>query len=757
MFKTSRSPILSLIAITLAFLLWNVTYKEEAWLKSAGINGIQLFAAALSFIWLSGAYSRQTDRYRNFWLLLSLGMLCSMSGSFISFLIQASQKVIDPPAFASFFWVLSYLFLLAAMVYKAKETGAVFSNKTYLFNIIIYMITAIGISYYFLIGPLLLIPDTSLLISLIAIGYQVADLGILFFSIMLYYYIQFQNEKRGLLFLIAGLLLQLIADSLLAYLSIAGIYQTGNIVEFMWIIALLLIGFTGFYEDGVSTVEYKKPDSLFKKKEYFLPYASIILLTVLVIYSYQWDFNALSGSFLITFLMVLGRQLFIIIKNSELLDELKHLAYHDPLTGLANRFCFIENIKLALKENSNNRVALLLIDLDRFKVVNDTLGHHIGDLILVETAARLSQVLDTNSHIYRLGGDEFVVILAEASEESAAESAKRILESFQKSFSVMAYEIDLTPSIGISLFPEHGTTQEDLLKNADAAMYLSKEKGKNEFTFYNAELNRYMKRKMEIENQLKRAIDKNQFSLVYQPKVNFQTNEIIGMEALLRWEHPEYGWVSPAEFIPIAEETGQIEAIGKWVLETACKQNKIWQNQGLDPLSVSVNVSVLQFQNGKFLKTVKTVLQESQLDAQFLELEITESIMQNMRESMDILTQIKELGVKISIDDFGTGYSSLHILSKLPIDTIKIDKSFIDELDQLDQSPIIKAIIDLSLNLNLSIVAEGIETENQLEFLQKSGCMIGQGYLFSKPLKTNEFEHLIRTKGVRNFEKQQSL
>ncbi|TWT13197.1 EAL domain-containing protein [Planomicrobium sp. CPCC 101079] len=574
---------------------------------------------------------------------------------------------------------------------------------------------------------------------------------------MLYYYIQFQNEKRGLLFLIAGLLLQLIADSLLAYLSIAGIYQTGNIVEFMWIIALLLIGFTGFYEDGVSTVEYKKPDSLFKKKEYFLPYASIILLTVLVIYSYQWDFNALSGSFLITFLMVLGRQLFIIIKNSELLDELKHLAYHDPLTGLANRFCFIENIKLALKENSNNRVALLLIDLDRFKVVNDTLGHHIGDLILVETAARLSQVLDTNSHIYRLGGDEFVVILAEASEESAAESAKRILESFQKSFSVMAYEIDLTPSIGISLFPEHGTTQEDLLKNADAAMYLSKEKGKNEFTFYNAELNRYMKRKMEIENQLKRAIDKNQFSLVYQPKVNFQTNEIIGMEALLRWEHPEYGWVSPAEFIPIAEETGQIEAIGKWVLETACKQNKIWQNQGLDPLSVSVNVSVLQFQNGKFLKTVKTVLQESQLDAQFLELEITESIMQNMRESMDILTQIKELGVKISIDDFGTGYSSLHILSKLPIDTIKIDKSFIDELDQLDQSPIIKAIIDLSLNLNLSIVAEGIETENQLEFLQKSGCMIGQGYLFSKPLKTNEFEHLIRTKGVRNFEKQQSL
>ncbi|WP_245894406.1 putative bifunctional diguanylate cyclase/phosphodiesterase [Planomicrobium soli] len=262
---------------------------------------------------------------------------------------------------------------------------------------------------------------------------------------------------------------------------------------------------------------------------------------------------------------------------------------------------------------------------------------------------------------------------------------------------------------------------------------------------------------MDIENQLKRAIDKNQFSLVYQPKVNFQTNKMIGMEALLRWEHPEYGWVSPAEFIPIAEETGQIEAIGKWVLETACKQNKVWQQQGLGPLSVSVNVSVLQFQNGKFLKTVKTVLEESKLDAQFLELEITESIMQNIKESRDILTQFKKLGVKISIDDFGTGYSSLHILSKLPIDTIKIDKSFIDELDQLDRSPIIKAIIDLSLNLNLSIVAEGIETVNQLEFLQANGCMIGQGYLFSKPVKANEFEQLIRTNDVRNFEKQPSL
>lgn len=756
MYRTSRLPILSLIGTTITFLLWNATYIEETWLKSAGINGIQLFAAAFSFIWFIKAYIGQTDRYRSFWLLLSLGMLCSISGSFTSILFQVSQKSIATPALASSLWVLSYLFLLAALVYKVKEIGGIFPNKIYVFNIIIYMITAIGISYYYLIGPLLFIPGTSFPFSMFAIGYQLAELGILFFSIILYYHIQFQNGKRVLLFLIAGLLLQLIADSLLAYLSILGISQTGNLVEFMWVVALLLMGFTGFYDDGVSTVEYKKSDNLFKKKEYILPYASIIVLTILVLSSYQWKFNALSVSLLITFLMVLARQLIIIIKNNDLMSELKHLAYHDPLTGLANRVGFLENIQMILKLSDNSRFAILLIDLDRFKVVNDTLGHHIGDLILVETAARLRQVLSRNSHIYRLGGDEFVVILTEASKETAAESAKMILASFQKSFSVMAYEIDLTPSIGISLFPDHGKIQEDLLKNADAAMYLSKEKGKNEFTFYNAELNSVMKRKMEIERHLKRALDKNQFSLVYQPKINLQTNEIVGMEALLRWEHPEYGWISPSEFIPIAEETGQIEAIGRWVLETACIQNKLWQNQGLNPLCVSVNVSVLQFQNGNFLKTVKNVLHESKLCAQFLELEITESIMQNIKESRDMLSQLKEMGVKISIDDFGTGYSSLHILSKLPIDTIKIDKSFIDELDQLERSPIIKAIIDLSLNLKLNIVAEGIETVYQKEFLRQSGCMIGQGYLFSKPLKTNEFEQFIRN-GMRKFEKQESF
>ncbi|WP_233569535.1 EAL domain-containing protein [Planomicrobium sp. Y74] len=423
--------------------------------------------------------------------------------------------------------------------------------------------------------------------------------------------------------------------------------------------------------------------------------------------------------------------------------ELRYSAYYDSLTGLANRVSFIGDMKIIIEEKTEEQVAFLLIDLDRFKLINDTLGHHIGDEILKKTAIRLKNSLPATTEIYRLGGDEFVITLPHATERTAAETAKQILASFEKPFPVRSHEINVTTSIGISLFPGHGTTSEDLLKNADAAMYLSKEKGKNIFSFYNAELNKNMMRKMDIENHLVKALELNQLSLFYQPKVNLETQEIVGMEALLRWKHPEMGWISPAEFIPVAEETGQIVPIGKWVLEEACRQNKLWQDQGLPSLKVSVNVSVLQFQSGKFIKNVKSILMDTQLPPQFLELEITESIMQNIAESTEVLEQLGKLGVKTSIDDFGTGYSSLHVLQKLPIDTLKIDKAFIDELDQNCKQPMVKAIIDLALNLGLNIVAEGIESANQMESLIEMGCPVGQGYLFSRPIDSLEFEKLI--------------
>lgn len=743
MSKFKRLPIFLFIAVILTFIVWNSIFSNQEWIRLIGVNGIQLLVEAFSFIWLYQAYTRSTGRTKYFWFLLSTGLFFSFIGNFIWLYFQVIHKNLYSVEASSVFWLLSYLAFFIALLYRTSRTGITFSSRTYTFNLLIYMLTASAITYHFLIQPFLMATEASFFNLLLTIGYQLVDLGILFFSIVLYYRIQSKKEERVFLFVIAGLLIQVTADSLSAFLSIEESYHPGSFIDLMWVSALLLIGCAAYYHKESLAQEIEHQENNSEQKRSPLPYVSIVSLLVLGLFSNSWHFNALSIGLLFAFLLVLGHQLFIIQRNSKLMADLRYAAYYDSLTGLANRVSFTENMKRIITRNTSDQVALLLIDLDRFKFINDTLGHHIGDEILKKTAIRLKNSLPAATEIYRLGGDEFVITLPHATERTAAETAKQILASFQKPFSIRSHEINVTTSIGISLFPGHGTTSEDLLKNADAAMYLSKEKGKNIFNFYNAELNKNMMRKMDIENHLVKALELNQLSLYYQPKVNLETQEIVGMEALLRWKHPKMGWISPAEFIPVAEETGQIVSIGNWVLEEACRQNKLWQDKCLPSLKVSVNVSVLQFQNGKFLKTVKSILRDTQLPPQFLELEITESIMQNITESTEVLEQLGKLGVKTSIDDFGTGYSSLHVLQKLPIDTLKIDKAFIDELDQNCKQPMVKAIIDLALNLGLNIVAEGIESANQMEALIKMGCPVGQGYLFSRPIDSLEFEKLI--------------
>ncbi|RLQ90578.1 bifunctional diguanylate cyclase/phosphodiesterase [Planomicrobium sp. Y74] len=547
-----------------------------------------------------------------------------------------------------------------------------------------------------------------------------------------------------MLFLITGFFIQVPADFLYVYLSIKGSYQPGHLVDIAWLLSILLIGLSGYYAKSNTNSKvwnHKRPE---KNNDAAYPYLSILILLVLVVYSYQDEFNGLSMGLLITFFLVLGRQMQVLRKNRQLVEQYRYLAYHDQLTDLRNRSSFKEEIENLLADYPTKQMALLLIDLDQFKVVNDTLGHHIGDQVLIKTAERLQTAMEKNMMLFRLGGDEFIIVILDATDEKCEAVANKLLDLFHKSLDVDEFEVHITPSIGISRYPEHGHRPEDLMKNADAAMYLSKENGKNGYSFFNVELSQEKVRKMTIENALKKAIRKDQFVLYYQPKVVLGTKKIIGMEALLRWQHPELGWISPVEFIPVAEETGQIVSIGEWVLEEACRQNKRWQDAGYPPLTVSVNVSVLQFKHGKFLETVEQVLEKTGLDTRYLELEITESIMQNIKESKRILISLQQMGIKISIDDFGTGYSSLNVLQKLPIDTLKIDKSFIDELDVDAMNPMVKAIIDLGLNLDMTLVAEGIESENQMKVLIEHGCTIGQGYLFSKPVAPEDFEELMQ-------------
>ncbi|MGG3562255.1 EAL domain-containing protein [Neobacillus rhizosphaerae] len=424
---------------------------------------------------------------------------------------------------------------------------------------------------------------------------------------------------------------------------------------------------------------------------------------------------------------------------------IQNMAFYDTLTGLPNRNRFRHHLNDALnKKEENKMLAVLFLDLDRFKIINDTKGHNTGDIVLQRVADRLEMSVKDEGMVSRQGGDEFIILLEDIDKERAALVAQRILYEFSKPIEVNNQEFFVTPSIGISLYPSDGLDEETLIKNADTAMYQAKERGKNNYRFYSSNLNGNSIRKMELENGLRKALEKNQLTLHYQPQVSLATGEIVGIEALVRWNHPEHGFIAPSEFIPLAEETGLIVPIGKWVLWEACKQRKAWENAGFREFPIAVNVSVRQFEDDHFIEYISTILEEVGLQANHLELEITESIMQNLENSTIILNQLKELGVLLSMDDFGTGYSSLSYLKHLPIDKIKIDKSFVDDIIyHSNQGMMVKTIIDMGMNLNFVVIAEGIETEEQLSFLKNNACEIGQGYLFSRPVPADNLEEYL--------------
>ncbi|MCM3765119.1 GGDEF and EAL domain-containing protein [Neobacillus niacini] len=433
---------------------------------------------------------------------------------------------------------------------------------------------------------------------------------------------------------------------------------------------------------------------------------------------------------------IVGRD---ITDRKEAEKTIKTMAYYDTLTGLPNRNSFKKHLNDVLTFQKDKMLAVLFLDLDRFKIINDTKGHTVGDLILQKVAHRLELTIRNDGFVSRQGGDEFIILLGDTSKEKVRDKCRQILNQFAKPFEVEGQEFFVTTSIGISLYPDDGIDEESLIKFADTAMYQAKERGKNNYQFYSSNLNGVSVRKMELETCLRKALEKNQFLLHYQPQVSLKTGEIVGIEALIRWQQPESGFISPAEFIPLAEETGLIVPIGKWVLREACKQRKAWSDAGIPDFPIAVNVSVRQFEDEDFIHYISSVLNEFTLDASMLELEITESIMQNLERSFVILNELKELGILLSIDDFGTGYSSLSYLNYLPINRIKIDKSFVNEIsNRSSQGALVKTIIDMGLNLNFGVVAEGIETEQQLEFLKKNACDTGQGYFFSRPLPADE-------------------
>ncbi|WP_156289408.1 EAL domain-containing protein [Oceanobacillus salinisoli] len=425
------------------------------------------------------------------------------------------------------------------------------------------------------------------------------------------------------------------------------------------------------------------------------------------------------------------------------------LAFHDTLTNLPNRRSFTNHLRSELMDRKYSRtnLSLFFIDLDNFKSINDQWGHDAGDIVLKEAAKRIRSVIRPTDMAARFGGDEFVVMLKDVQDEEGTMAiAERMLIEFQNPIKAYGQDYTLTCSIGVAHYPNHGESSEDLIKNADTALYYAKEHGKNDLMLFNQQMEHQSLERRILENALRTGIKEQQFYLEYQPKMNMTTGELMGMEALVRWRHPELGIMSPGKFIPLAEETGLIVPLGEWILRESCRQASRWQDEGYSSLILSVNVSVRQLEDFHFVDKIKTILHETGLDPKRLELEITESVLANVKSTISILKEIRKLGIRISVDDFGTGYSTLSYIKEFPIDTLKIDQSFVKDIHTSKESKeIAKAIINLANSIGLHVIAEGVELKEHVDELNKDGCILGQGYYYSKPLQIGAFENFMIT------------
>jgi diguanylate cyclase (GGDEF)-like protein/PAS domain S-box-containing protein len=429
--------------------------------------------------------------------------------------------------------------------------------------------------------------------------------------------------------------------------------------------------------------------------------------------------------------------------------RMSYLAQHDTLTGLPNRILLNDRLieAMTLAHRYQRQLALLFLDVDRFKYINDALGHVIGDRLLQSIAQRLLGCVRASDTVSRQGGDEFVILLSEVTHaQDATVCADKILETLRSPHRVDEHDLHVTASIGIVTYPDDGTDAETLMKHADFAMYHAKDNGRDNRQFFKRDLNVRALERRSLENGLRYALEREELMLHYQPKMNLETGDIVGVEALIRWEHPDLGLVSPAEFIPIAEECGLMVPIGRWVLAQACHQAQAWQDIGLAPLRIAVNISAVELRAKDFLRGIGVTLAETGLDPRFLELELTETfLMQDSTPTLAVLQDLKQLGLNLALDDFGTGYSSLNHLKRFPIDTLKIDRSFVHSITtNSDDASIVCAVISMGRNLGMWVVAEGVETREQLAFLQDRGCPFGQGYHFSQPLTGQACTQLLR-------------
>ncbi|WP_456276859.1 putative bifunctional diguanylate cyclase/phosphodiesterase [Bacillus sp. AK128] len=644
----------------------------------------------------------------------------------------------------------------------------------FVFDILIVMSVAGTFIWFFIINPLINnINEHSFLI--IDLLYPVLDLGVLAGVLSLIIASNSIFTKTTSYLLVIGLLIQIIADLNFSYLTIKNLYSVGSISDTLWIISILVIGLAGLHHEMGEKQEDKQGSPSMEKKGLFLkhsfPYIGVILLSIYVIIQIQHSTPIVIGLFL-SILLVILRQVFTLLDNDKLVSDLnnlneeleikvkertdrlvetinqmEHLAFHDVVTGLPNRRFIEKRLSRAIQTSNSKRerkIAFLLLDLDRFKQINDSLGHSYGDLLLKEVGNRLSLSMEPNELVCRIGGDEYAILLENVNKSKIERRAEKILQVLREAYDISGIDLHVTPSIGISIYPDHGKDFEALLMKADMAMYKVKENGKNHFRIYDETMDNQSK--LALENSLRKGLERDEFELFYQPQILLESGQLSGVEALLRWQSPTQGMIPPSDFIPIAEETGLILPIGEWVLREACHQSVKWEKLGLSSIRIAVNISSIQFQQSNFIDTVAKIIKETKANPNNIELEITESVaLDFIDDTIFKLSQLKKMGFYIAMDDFGTGYSSLQYLSKLPIDRLKIDRSFISLLNSSEKNDaIVKLIVMMAKGLHFKVIAEGVETESQRSFLTNIDCDEIQGYLISPPLKLEACQTFLR-------------
>jgi len=771
------------VAYIFLYYLWIILMNNNTKFIIMIENIFQIAAPIIVGFWIFKQYLIIKTKIRFFWLLSSLASFCFAVGM-ILFRIGITFEFSNAyTGISNVFWITSLFLYLGALIYANSLNKSSSKTVQYIFDIIIVMVVASSISYHFIIDPIIKSSlEQGLLFTVLYVGYPIGNLAMLFAILSFYYSSTSIFPRKIFIFSLAGFTTLLFVNMMFLYLSINKLYATGSLFDPLWSIAILLAGLGCFYNEEVDEESIGEEENVYQHSRFqdllslklTLPYISVIIIFAFMIFQSELIINSIVIGAILSTLLIIIRQVFTLVQNNELLlksqglnkeletkvnqrtkelycknqqleetiKKVEYIAYHDSLTSLTNRRYFEEALQKAIIEaqSKGQDLAILFIDLDRFKFINDTLGHTVGDKLLQAVAEILKENVGEKNIVSRQGGDEFMIMLNNTSRAEATELAQQIITELEKPIHINGNELYITSSIGISMFPANGIEVDELIKRADTSMYVAKDKGKNQYQFFDESMDEHVTTKLNIENGLRRAIDQNELSLAYQPKIDLKTKSVTGVEALLRWRNPQFGYISPATFIPIAEETGLIIKLGEWVLKEACMQLKKWYDLGLSSLTISVNVSGIQFLQKDFVERIEKVLEETLVDASHLELEITESTMMDTQQVLPILKRLKQLGIKISVDDFGSGYSSLSHIKKLPIDILKIDQMFIQEIDnEISDVAIVSTIITLAKNLSLTVIAEGVENEKQLNILIDKGCDQIQGYYFSKPLTPDEF------------------